>query len=253
MTHFELDRASSNSTFDIIREARSIMSGHTLRIFSIGFGLSLLWTLMSSMLNANPDGRLSEQIAFLLISLSSLVGNNVLAAMTANITAARRLESSREFQLDSSRVLKLLGLYSLWFVVSIPVLTLIAVIYAGVGALASGLVIVSMVAYLQPIFWLSSLAILEHDCGPIDAIRYVFEGLKGRYTIAASALGIGVLIAGVMSLTIVGVIWALPFGYFLASTVYCTLITAENNSPFRITPTIQIQMPRPTRRVVRML
>ena len=250
MTHFTTAHQEPDSTMNILRTARDLMPGHTLRIFLMAFGLSLLGSMLAALLNADPNGSLSNQVGFLLASLVSLALGNSVLAQTANIAVANDIHNESEFEIESSRFLNLIGLNALLLALSIPLVTLGIFTLKTIGLMIAVPLFLLLGALALPIYWLAPLAIMEHNLGPIDAIKYIFDGLKGRHVKAVSTLGVSSLIATLISLSLIGVVWAVPFGYFVAAVVYTKLVVPGAPLSLNIQPTIQIQMPAP-RRVVR--
>lgn len=250
MTHFTTAPQDPHSTMDILRKARDLMPGHTLRIFLMAFGLSLLGSLLAALLNADLNGSLGNQVGFLLASLVSLSVGHIVLAQTANIAAAEDIHNESEFEIESSRFLNLIGLNALLLALSIPLGALGIFTLKTIGLMIAAPLFLLLGVLALPIYWLAPLAIMEHNLGPIDAIKYIFDGLKGRQVQAVSTLGISSLIATLISLSLIGVVWAVPFGYFVAAVVYIKLVVPGAPPSMNIQPTIQIQMPAP-RRVVR--
>ena len=245
MTHFELNQQPSTSALALIRDARDYMPGHTLRIFGLAFVIGMLQLITVSILNITEGSVVEVFSKLFILSLLSMFGHVILYGQAANIAAGLDSESDSEFKLDQSRILKLIGLDAILFCVSV------VIPYATSGfpvlevlSLLLGLVVI-------PLYWFAPLAVIERDCDPIDAILFVHEGLKGKRILALGTLLLGTLIACLVAMTIVGIIWAAPFSYFLTSVVYRKLVAGSTCGRLQVTPNIQIEMPMPTRRVVR--
>ena len=245
MTHFELNQQTSTSALDLIREARDYMPGHTLRVFVLAFVFGILPMLTALILNIREGSVLEIFIKLFIVSLVSMFGHVTLYGQAANIAAGLDSESASEFRLDQSRILKLIGLDAILFCVSF------ALPYAASGFLVLELLSLMLSLIIVPLCWFAPLAVVERNCDPIDAIIFVYEGLKGRRILAFGTLFLGSLIACLVAMTIVGIIWAAPFSYFLTSVLYRKLIAGSTCGLPQVTPRIQIQMPLPTRRVVR--
>ena len=247
MTHFEPNLQTSTSALDLIREARDYMPGHTLRIFLLAFAFGILPMLTALILNISEGSDLEIFIKLFVVSLVSMFGHVILYGQAANIAAGLDSESASEFRLDQPRILKLIGLDAILFCVSF------ALPYAASGFLILELLSLLLALIVVPLCWFAPLAVVERNYDPIDAILFVYEGLKGRSILAFGTLLLGTLIACLVATTIVGIIWAAPFSYFVTSVVYRKLIAGNACRLPQVAPTIQIQMPMPmpTRRVVR--
>ena len=104
MTHFTTVPQDPHSTMDILRKARDLIPGHTLRIFLMAFGLSLLGSMLAALLNADLNGNLGNQVGFLLASLVSLSVGHIVLAQTANIAACLLYTSPSPRDVEESRM-----------------------------------------------------------------------------------------------------------------------------------------------------
>ena len=241
MTHFELNHRKLPSTLEIIREARGLIYGHKLRIFGLWFGVTIANQVAETVLKIEGDTGVSFLIKFSILLVLAMLSHNLVAGMAGNIALSNDPTEERELTLDSSRLLSMVGLSCL---VCITVVTPVGLgtflIEAGDGLAIIGSLTFAIGLYLLPFMWLGPLVIMERDSGPIETINLLHEGLEGRRLRIIGTILLASFIAAALSLTLIGILWAVPLLYMVAATIYKSVDLPKSKPSLEILPTIQI-------------
>ncbi len=241
MTHFELNHRALPSTLEIIREARGLIYGHKLRIFGLWFGVSIANQVAETVLQLEGDTGLSFLIKFSILMVLAMLSHSLVVGMAGNIALSKDPAEERELTLDSSRLLSLVGLSCLVCVILVTPVGLGAYFIEEGGGLAIvGTLTFAAGLYLLPFLWLGPMVIMERNSGPIETINLLHQGLEGSRLKIVGTILLASFIAAALSLTFIGILWAVPLLYMVVATIYKSVDLPKSKPSLEILPTIQI-------------